>query len=47
MEQKFNVKFGYDASISDQKINELVNLEKLKRKRLPNSSGRFLTGILR
>jgi len=34
MEQKFNVKFGYDASISDQKINELVNLEKLKKEEI-------------
>ena len=31
MEQKFNVKFGYDASISDQKINAAANVDQLKR----------------
>jgi TonB-linked SusC/RagA family outer membrane protein len=34
MEQKFNVKFGYDASISNQKINELADLEKLKKEQI-------------
>ncbi|MDM1295383.1 SusC/RagA family TonB-linked outer membrane protein [Sphingobacterium sp. N143] len=31
MEQKFNIKFGYDASIASQKVNELANVEKLKK----------------
>lgn len=31
MEQKFNVKFGYDASISNQKINERADIGHLKK----------------
>ncbi|MGE8422481.1 MAG: carboxypeptidase-like regulatory domain-containing protein, partial [Sphingobacterium siyangense] len=34
MEQKFNVKFGYDASISNQKINEAADLDKLKKEQI-------------
>jgi TonB-dependent SusC/RagA subfamily outer membrane receptor len=34
MEQKFNVKFGYDASISNQKINESADLDKLKKEQI-------------
>ncbi len=34
MEQKFNVKFGYDASISNQKVNDLADLNKLKKEQI-------------
>lgn len=34
MEQKFNIKFGYDASISNQKVNDLVDLDKLKKEQI-------------
>ncbi|HBW82262.1 MAG TPA: SusC/RagA family TonB-linked outer membrane protein, partial [Sphingobacterium sp.] len=34
MEQKFNVKFGYDASISNQKVNDLADLSTLKKEQI-------------
>lgn len=45
MEQKFNVKFGYDASISQQKINAEVDVNRLKKDQIVQFI--FPTEILR